>query len=507
MENILDKKSISHSILSACEVLRGLVDFSSYKEYVLTMLFFKFLSDEWRDLSDNDKSWNTGREILFKDFREHKKLILPPSANFWSLYKTRHQPGNGARIDHSLDIIQNANHDILQDLFNGVRFDSSILGTEAQKDRILRHLFEAFATDALDMRPKIIKNRSVIGDAYDALIGEFATVEGRKGGEFYTPQCITQLLARLLNPNKSESICDPACGAASLLLGCARGDQSSTSGPHGKLFGQEANRTAWALAKMNMLMHDELDHRIDHGNTLQHPTLIDASGKLMCFDVIVSNPPFSSAWACETAENDPFDRFSRGIPPKAKSDFAFILHMLATLKPKTGRLGVVVPNGVLFRGAIEGDIRKQLLEENLLDTVVGLPAKLFINSSIPTTILIFRMGRVERQVLFIDASREFDSEKTQNKLSEAHISRIVDVYRARENMDNFSRCVSLDEIRSNNYNLSIARYVEPCMDDEEAIFNLPAIRVERAQIASQLQSLETEIASYIEKIEGNSLNS
>jgi type I restriction enzyme M protein len=266
------------------------------------------------------------------------------------------------------------------------------------------------------------------------------------------------------------------------------------------LFGQEAIGSTWALAKMNMFLHGEDNHRIEWGDTIRHPALKDKDGSgLLHFDVVTANPPFSlDKWGHDDASNDPYGRFRRGIPPKTKGDYAFISHMIETLNPDTGRMGVVVPHGVLFRASSEGKIRQQLIEENLLDTVIGLPEKLFFGTGIPAAILLFKKQKTDEKVLFIDASREFKSGKNQNQLTPENIQKIIDTYKARETIDKYAYLASFDEIKENDFNLNIPRYVDTFEEEEE--IDLDAVRNERVKLQQEFQTLEAEMEGYLKEL-------
>ncbi len=262
------------------------------------------------------------------------------------------------------------------------------------------------------------------------------------------------------------------------------------------LYGQEAIGSTWSLAKMNMFLHGEDNHKIEWGDTIRNPKLLDKNGDLMQFDIVTANPPFSlDKWGHDEAGIDKYGRFKRGIPPKTKGDYAFILHMIETLKPKSGRMGVVVPHGVLFRGSSEGKIRQKLIDENLLDAVIGLPEKLFFGTGIPAAILIFKKEKVDDNVLFIDASREFKAGKNQNQLSPDNIAKIAATYRNGGNVDKYAYLASLKEIKENDYNLNIPRYVDTFEEEEE--IDLLAVRAEREQLKAQLTELESEMAKYL----------
>ena len=351
----------------------------------------------------------------------------------------------------------------------------------------------------LDLKPSRVGSLDVIGNGYEFLIKNFAASGGQKAGEFYTPPEVSDLIAELLDPQKGDSICDPACGSGSLLMKCGRKVVANHDSKEYALYGQEAIGSTWSLAKMNMFLHGEDNHKIEWGDTIRNPKLLDKNGDLMLFDIVTANPPFSlDKWGYEQAENDKFDRFRRGLPPKTKGDYAFISHMIETLKPVTGRMGVVVPHGVLFRGSSEGKIREKLINENLLDAVIGLPEKLFYGTGIPAAILIFKKQKSDDSVLFIDASREFKSGKNQNNLTEDNIAKIIATYRARESVDKYAYLATLQEIKDNDYNLNIPRYVDTF--EEEAEIDLVAVRAEREQLKNQLAELEVQMAKYLEEL-------
>jgi type I restriction enzyme M protein len=499
----INQDNINKALWSACDTFRGTISADTYKDFILTMLFLKYISDVWQDHYDNYKAEYGDEPELIEEMMKNERFVLPKEASFYALYERRHEPGNGERIDQALHAIEEANGTKLKDagksVFQDISFNTDKLGEEKQKNTILRHLLEDFAKPELNLKPSRVGTLDVIGNAYEYLIKNFAASGGQKAGEFYTPPEVSDLIAELLDPQPGDSICDPACGSGSLLMKCGRKVVANHGSKQYALYGQEAIGSTWSLAKMNMFLHGEDNHKIEWGDTIRNPKLLDKNGNLMLFDIVTANPPFSlDKWGHDEAANDPFGRFRRGIPPKTKGDYAFILHMIETLKPKTGRMGVVVPHGVLFRGSSEGKIRKQLIEENLLDAVIGLPEKLFYGTGIPAAILIFRKEKASQDVLFIDASREFKAGKNQNLLTETNIQKMVDTYRKRESVDKYAYLASLDEIRENDYNLNIPRYVDTFEEEEE--IDLMAVRAEREKLKAQLAELETEMAKYLEEL-------
>ncbi|MFM4828371.1 type I restriction-modification system subunit M [Aeromonas rivipollensis] len=503
MTTSINQDDINKALWSACDTFRGTISADTYKDFVLTMLFLKYISDVWQDHYDGYKAEYGDEPELIEEMLKNERFVLPKQASFYSLFERRFEPGNGERIDQALHAIEEANGTKLKDagksVFQDISFNTDRLGEEKQKNTILRHLMEDFAKDELNLKPSRVGTLDVIGNAYEYLIKNFAASGGQKAGEFYTPPEVSDLIAELLEPMPGDTICDPACGSGSLLMKCGRKVVANHGEKNYALYGQEAIGSTWSLAKMNMFLHGEDNHKIEWGDTIRNPKLLDKNGDLMRFDIVTANPPFSlDKWGYEEAGNDKFGRFKRGLPPKTKGDYAFILHMIETLKPKSGRMGVVVPHGVLFRGSSEGKIRQQLIDENLLDAVIGLPEKLFYGTGIPAAILIFKKQKVDDNVLFIDASREFKAGKNQNLLSADNIAKIVATYRNGGNVDKYAYLASLKEIKENDYNLNIPRYVDTF--EEEAEIDLLAVRAEREQLKTQLAALETEMAKYLEEL-------
>ena len=499
----VSQDQVNKALWNACDTFRGTISADTYKDFILTMLFLKYISDVWQDHYDGYKAEYGDEPELIDEMMKNERFVLPSSASFYTLHEKRHEPGNGERIDQALHAIEEANGTKLKDagksVFQDISFNTDKLGEEKQKNTILRHLLEDFAKEDLNLKPSRVGTLDVIGNAYEYLIKNFAASGGQKAGEFYTPPEVSDLIAELLDPQPGDSVCDPACGSGSLLMKCGRKVVANHDSKQYALYGQEAIGSTWSLAKMNMFLHGEDNHKIEWGDTIRNPKLLDQNGNLMLFDIVTANPPFSlDKWGHDEAANDPFSRFRRGVPPKTKGDYAFILHMIETLKPTTGRMGVVVPHGVLFRGSSEGKIRQKLIDENLLDAVIGLPEKLFYGTSIPAAILVFKKQKTKEEVLFIDASREFKAGKNQNLLTEANISKIVDTFRNCENVDKYAYVATLDEIKENDYNLNIPRYVDTFEEEEE--IDLMAVRAEREKLKAQLNELEGEMDKYLKEL-------
>lgn len=525
----INQDDINKALWAACDTFRGTVNAGNYQDFVLTMLFLKYISDVWQDHYDEYQKLHGDEPALITELMKSERFVLPPSASFYVLYEKRFEAGNGERIDMALQAIEEANGNKLRDssksVFQDISFNTDKLGDEKQKNGILRSLLEDFAKPELNLKPSRVGSLDIIGNAYEYLIKLFAAGGGQKAGEFYTPPEVSDLMADLLDPQLGDSICDPACGSGSLLMKCGRKIVQKFGQKRYALYGQEAIGSTWSLAKMNMFLHGEDNHKIEWGDTIRNPRLLDRDGNLMRFDIVTANPPFSlDKWGHDEAEHDKHNRYGRGIPPRTKGDYAFILHMIETLKPgvdneKGGRMGVVVPHGVLFRGAAEGKIRQKLIDENLLDAVIGLPEKLFYGTSIPAAILIFKTnktrhvdtkdnkngkenknGKTQRDesVLFIDASRAFKAGKNQNTLTAEHIQNIINTYKKRESVPKYAHIASLAEIAANDYNLNIPRYVDTF--EAETEIDLNQVRAERKVLNAQLADLEVEMAQFLQEL-------
>lgn len=476
------------------------MDASIYKDYVLTMLFLKYISDVWKDHYAAYKEKHGDHPELIEAMMAQEQFVLPRGKDFDTLHRDRHKPGNGERIDKALHAIEEANGDKLRDVFQDISFNANRLGDEEQKNDILRLLLEDFAKPELDLRPSRVGTLDIIGGAYEFLISKFAASAGKKAGEFYTPAEVSALMARLVEPQEGDDICDPTCGSGSLLLKCAREVREKAGGKaHYALFGQEAIGSTWALAKMNMFLHGEANHQLEWGDTIGNPKLRTGDDLLRHFDVVVANPPFSlDKWGVEKAAADKFGRFRRGIPPKTRGDYAFILHMVETLKPKTGRMAVVAPHGVLFRGSSEGTIRQKLVDENLLDAVIGLPEKLFFGTGIPAAVLVLRKKKTDRNILFIDASRDYIGGTNQNNLGNEQIDRICAAYETRESIEKYAYLATLDEVKANDFNLNIPRYVATFEAEQE--IDLMTVCKEREALKAEMLELEIQMQRYLKEL-------
>ncbi|HRY83230.1 MAG TPA: type I restriction-modification system subunit M [Candidatus Cloacimonadota bacterium] len=504
MSTIPSKNEINEIVWQACDTFRGAIDPAQYKDYILTMLFIKYMSDLWKDKYEEYKERYTGDEQRIQRAMDRERFRVPAKADFDYLYSQREQADIGSIINKALEKIEEANKLKLENVFRNIDFNSeAALGQAKDRNRRLKNLLTDFNNPKLDLRPSVLHSRDVIGDVYEYLIARFAAGAGKKAGEFYTPAEVSELLAKLVNPKSGDRICDPACGSGSLLIKVAK----EVDDKNYALYGQESNGSTWSLCKMNMFLHEMDSSQIEWCDTINSPRLIE-DDELMRFNIVVANPPFSlDKWGYEHAGNDKFNRFWRGIPPKSKGDYAFISHMIETALKDEGRVGVIVPHGVLFRGGSEGIIRTKLVDENLLEAVIGLPEKLFYGVSISASILIFNKARKARDkavserdkhILFIDASREYEAGKKQFKLREQDISKIVNTYQQFEQIDKYSHLASLEEIKGNDYNLNIPRYVDTYEAAPE--IDIKAVQKEIKALEAELVQVKLEMEAYLKEL-------
>ena len=529
-------EDIKNALWAGANTFRDNIDASNYKDYVLSMLFVKYLSDTFDESVENLKKDYEG--IRLERQIANLPFVLKEEYTFNYLLKNKYAVDIGSKISEALTGIESSNA-ILSGIFRGIDFNSeNNLGKKEQKNPLLRTLLDDFAD--LDLRPSHIETKDnevpadVVGDAYEYMIGEFATMAGKKAGSFFTPQQVSEVMAQIVAPQEKDRVYDPTCGSGSLLIRAAKkGGLDKVS-----IYGQEVNNSAISMARMNMFIHDIKDAHIAWGDTLANPQHLDSDGNLMKFECIVANMPFSKdKWAegfnpggevsvdeDETPAKankkgkkkefkmepslDRFHRFDMGVPPASKGDWAFLLHMIHSMSGN-GRVAAVAPHGVLFRGASEGRIRQAVIEKNLIDAIIGLPENLFYGTSIPACIVVFKRGRTTTDVLFIDASKEFKKEKSKNKLRDGtngepnDIKKIVDTYRAFVNGENaeqekYSHVASLSEIEENEYNLNIPRYVDTF--EEEELIDLESVNKEIADIKGQIAALEKEMEQCMKEL-------
>ena len=499
------KEDIFKVVWRACDTFRGVIDPSQYKDYVLTMLFIKYVSDVWKDKMEVYLEKYNGDKERAEWAMKKERFVVPPHTRFEYLYENRNEVNIGELINQGLEALEEENPGKLSGedgsgVFRNIDFNTSNLGDVKDKNTRLKNLIIDFSDDSLDLRPSVLEGNDIIGDAYEFLIANFASDAGKKAGEFYTPKEVSTLVARLTKSKPGARICDPTCGSGSLLIKAGK----EVGSDNFSLYGQEANGSTWALAVMNMFLHSMDNATIRWGDTIRNPKLKEGDS-LMKFDTVVANPPFSlDKWGAEETATDTHNRFWRGMPPKSKGDWAFISHMIETAYEGKGKVGVVVPHGVLFRGSSEGKIRQKTIEENILETVIGLPPNLFFGTSIPAAILIFNRGKGNNtNVLFIDASKDLTQAKNQNFLEEKHLKRIVETHEkfvaGKLNPgvveDKYSFVATIEELQENEFNLNIPRYVDTFEEEEE--IDIGAVQKRINTLEDELKGVQSQMNKYL----------
>lgn len=507
MNGKITQKEINQIVWKACDTFRGVIDPSQYKDYILTMLFLKYVSDVNKDIYQKHLAKYGGDSERAERAMKMERFIVPHNSTFEYLFDHRNSTNIGEIIDIALNDLEEANREKLSSedgsgIFRNISFNSSNLGDVKDKNHRLKNLLIDFSE--MDLSPSHLEYNDIIGDSYEFLIANFASDAGKKAGEFYTPGEVSTLLAKLTKSKPGARICDPTCGSASLLIKAGKEVGSNDF----SLYGQEANGSTWALAVMNMFLHGFDNATIRWGDTIRNPKLKEGD-TLMKFDTVVANPPFSlDKWGAEdTAIADKYNRFWRGIPPKSKGDWAFISHMIETTYEGSGKVGVVVPHGVLFRGASEGKIRQKTIEENILEAVIGLPANLFFGTGIPAAIIVFNKGKgKDNKVLFIDASQYYESGKNQNKLRKEDIDHIIETYRKFSEgklqpgivEEKFSYVATSEEISENDFNLNIPRYVDTFEEEQEV--NIAEVQKEIETLEKELLIVQSEMEAYLKEL-------
>ncbi|MYL56671.1 type I restriction-modification system subunit M [Virgibacillus halodenitrificans] len=498
-------------LFSAADNLRSKMDASEYKNYLLGLIFYKYLSDrllekvvEITDESQEEYNTKEKQTQLYIDLLADEEIKSDLIETFVDTLGYDIEPNylfNVLTNEATLNTFQlndlnkafidlSTKYDQFNGLFDDVDLTSKKLGSDDQQ----RNITISEVLKKLNHINLLGHDGDVIGDAYEFLIGQFASEAGKKAGEFYTPHAVSDMMARIAaigqEDKKLFSVYDPTMGSGSLMLNI----RNYINYPESvKYHGQELNTTTFNLAKMNLILHgvNKEDMRLSNGDTLNKDWPTDEP---YTFDSVLMNPPYSAKWSSDATflDDSRFNRYGK-LAPKSKADFAFLLHGYYHLKD-SGTMAIVLPHGVLFRGAAEGVIRKKLLEDGSIYAVIGMPANLFFGTSIPTTVIILKKNRTTRDVLFIDASSEFTKGKNQNKLAKENSDKVVETYEKREDVEKYAHVATFEEIKENDFNLNIPRYVDTFEEEEPVDMaaigsTIKDIRKEKAELESSLYEM------------------
>lgn len=469
-EHKLSLSQLEQYLSKAAWILKGPVDASDFKVYIFPLLFFKRLSDVYDEEYKSALEESDGDDE-YANLPEFHRFILPDGCHWNDVRETSFN--KGLAIEKAFRGIEQANQALLYGIFGDAQWSNK----DRLSDRLLNDLIEHFSQYTLS---NSTVDADILGRAYEYLIKHFADLTNKKAGEFYTPRSVVHLLGLVLDPHEGESIYDPACGTGGMLLECVNHLQENNEDYRTlKLFGQEKNLTSSSIARMNMFLHGIEDFQIFRGDTLRNPAFFEADG-LKTFDCVIANPPFSlDDWGHENWANDPYGRNIAGVPPKSNGDMAWVQHMIKSMN-STGRMTVVLPHGALFRKGAEGKIRKELLEQDMLEAVIGLGPNIFYGTQLAACVLVFRQNKETEKkgkVIFIDGSEQVRVGRAQNFLDTEHVNQLFSWYKDYKEVENYVNVVDLDVITENDFNLNIPLYVEKVIEDnlptvEEAITDL-----------------------------------
>jgi type I restriction enzyme M protein len=488
----LDLQTLENKLWSCANILRGKLDSAVYKDYIIGLMFLKRICDEFEYEREQLKLQYVNLpaeavETMLENPNLYGSFFVPKNSR-WNEYRNLNL-NIGPILDKAFKAIEDEpkNYELI-----GVLTTTNYNDKEKVPDEKLIQLIQIF--NGLNLSSDGLESLDVLGDAYMYLIKMFQDDSGKKGGEFFTPNQVKTLIVKLLKPKESESIYDPTCGSGGFLIETINYlKENNCNHNNVQIYGQENNISTWAMAKLNILLHGVTGATIYKGDTIRNPQNVEGA-VLKTFDKVMANPPFSlKEWGIEAAENNSYNRFNYGVPPKSYGDLAFVEHMLASLNDK-GIMATVVPHGVLFRGGTEGKIREAMLKDDLFEAVIGLPQNLFYGTGIPAAIIVLNHHKAEERkgkVLFIDASKEFDRSKTMNILRKEDITKIVNTFDGFTETDKYSKQVSINNIKENDFNLNISRYIDSIKEEEE---------IDLEEVISSIQVLEDDLAGSKEKV-------
>ena len=490
----LTLEELESHLWESANILRGSIDSADYKNYIFGLLFLKRMNDVFMENREHIIE-EYGEEVVDDpDFYTESKVFIPERAR-WSAIKEQTED-IGAAINKAFVVLEQENS-VLEGVLTTVDFNDK----DRLPDSVLEKLIQHY-TD-LKLGNENLEDADLLGRAYEYLIRQFADDAGKKGGEFYTPREVVQLLVRILDPQSGDRVYDPACGSGGMLIYSAehirKEDQDRMENI--SLFGQERNLNTWSIAKMNMFLHDLYDAQIKRGDTFTEPLFLEDGGKLQQFDRVIANPMWNQSYAkSDIKESQAYNRFNYGFPPKNSADWAWVQHMLASAN-RDGKVGVVLDNGVLFRSRSEGKIRKKVLKEDLIEAVIALPSNLFYNTSSPGCILMLNKNKpAERKnkVIFIYGEEDYEEGSNQNFLREKDLDKILDAYHNFEDIEKYCRVADMEEIERNDFNLNVPRYVDTT--EEEEPVDVEEVLTELDQLEKERNEIESEMMSYLKEL-------
>src|SRR5690554_6314057 len=466
----LTLSQLEQYLSKAAWILKGPVDASDFKVYIFPLLFFKRLSDVYDEEYQQALEESDG-DVEYASLPEFHRFEIPKGCHWTDVRETT--TNVGLAIEKALRGIEQANQELLYGIFGDAQWSNK----NKLSDRLLTDLIEHFSQYTLS---NSLVEPDILGNAYEYLIKHFADLTNKKAGEFYTPRSVVHLMGLILDPHEGESIYDPAGGTGGMLLECVHHLKESNEDYRTlKLYGQEKNLTSSSIARMNMFLHGIEDFQIVRGDTLRNPVFFEADG-LKTFDCVIANPPFSlKEWGADLWVNDPYGRNIAGVPPKGNGDMAWVQHMISSMNG-SGRMTVVLPHGALFRKGAEGKIREALLKQDLLEAVIGLGPNIFYGTQLAACVMVFKQNKEDHKkgkVLFIDGSDQVRVGRAQNYLEKEHVEQLFNWYKAFEEVENYVKIATQEDLKENDYNLNIPLYVEKIIED-----NLPSVEVALADL-------------------------
>lgn len=502
---VLTLNELNKKLFAGADILRGSIHSQEYKDYIFGLLFLKRLSDEFNFKAEvimkeriaEGFSEEDAKEIAYSDPDEHSNSFFVPKDATWEEL-TKKSNNIGEHINKMFEVLEHENPSI-QGVLGAIDYDDKEKLSDAVLSRLVIHF-----TNIGDLSDNNLESIDILGRAYEYLIRYFADKGGQKGGEFYTPEEVVDLIVRLVKPDEKMKVLDPNVGSGGFLNATVHYLKNNLKDANKiSLYGQERNISTWAICKMNMLMHNHLDARIEKGDSVVEWKFVE-NGEMMLFDRVLANPMWNQKeWSRDVLEKgDPLDRIKYGLPPKSSADWFWIQHMFASLNDE-GVLGIVLDNGVLFRGGQEKVCREGFVEDDKIEAVIGLTSRLFYNTGSPATILIINKNKPEERkdkILFIDASDEFEEGKKQDFMREGNIKKIVEAFDKYENIEKFASVVDKSKIKENDYNLNISLYVDTSEEEEkidvsEKYVELLNLRKEREESFEKMQK-DLEVLGY-----------